>query len=249
MNCRDIAEFSPIYLSAELEEDRRIEFAAHLAECRSCASLMEQQAAMDRRLRDALSEELPDTGALQRSVRGRIAAEGSRRWWIVAAAAAFLFAAILGYRVLRPTPTPRLYADAARDHHAEVVERQPRRWRSDAGEIGKLAGRYDLSSVDALAPPGFRLEHAKMCGIDGKAALHLVYTDGVQEISVYIRRRDKLDLPGDGYEIAHGKILYAAKVGAEHLAAFQSERLEAVIASGGSGDECLQFARFAAGVL
>jgi len=112
------------------------------------------------------------------------------------------------------------------------MEQQPRRWRTDPAEIEKLAARYGLSNVASLAPAGYRLEHAKMCGIGGKPALHLVYTDGGREFSVFIRAR----AGGDA-------TLHAVRVGSEHLAAFQSDRVEAVIATGGSSGDCLQFAR------
>ncbi len=235
MNCRDIEEFGPLYLSGEMEEDRRALFQAHLAQCRRCAMEMDQHAALDARLRDAVSTELPDATMVVRSVRGRIV---RRRVWRFAAAAAVLIAALVGYRTLRTDSVSRLYADAALDHRLEVMEQQPRRWRSDPGEIEKLAARYELSNVGALAPAGYRLEHAKMCGIDGKPALHLVYTNGSQEVSVFVRARSEGD-----------KALRAVHVGSEELVGFQTDRLEAVVATAGSGEECLEFARFAARVL
>lgn len=228
MNCREIEEIAPLYLSGELEDDQRALFGAHLAQCRSCAAEMAGQVALDARVLDAVAE-MPDATAVQGSVRRRIARE--RGWRIVAAAAAVVFAAFLGYRALRPVPVSRVYADAALDHRLEVMEHQPRRWRTDPMEIGKLAARYELTDLAALAPEGYRLEHAKMCGLDGKPALHLVYTDGRREFSVFVRARA-------GGE----KGLREVSVGSEHLAGFGTERLEAVVA-GGSGGECLEFAR------
>jgi anti-sigma factor RsiW len=234
MNCRDIEEFGPLYLSGELEETQRTLFRAHLAQCRICTLDIDRQVALDARLLHAVSTELPDVSAVERSVRGRIRVE--RAWRFAALAAALLLAAFLGYRALRPVS--RIYIDAALDHRLEVMEHQPRRWRSDPAEIQKLAGRFELPDVGALAPAGYRLEHAKMCGIDGEPALHLVYTNGSEEISFYIRARTGGD-----------KALHSVTVGSDHLAAFQTDRLQAVVATGGSSSECLQFARFAAHVL
>jgi anti-sigma factor RsiW len=242
MNCREIEEFLPLYLSGELQQDQRALFGAHLSECRSCAAEMKRQAATDVRVREALSAELPDSTSVEQTVRRRIARERMRRIVVAgAAAAALLFAAVLGYRALRPE---RLYTDAALDHRVEVMEHQRRHWRSDPEEIEKLAARYELSSEAAraslLAPQGYRLEHAKICGIDGAPALHMVYTNGVQEVSVYVRKRT-------GNEKGSG--VHTVRVGSEHLAGFQTDRVEAVIVTSGSSGECLQFARFAAGVL
>src|ERR1700722_4263788 len=234
MNCADIEELAPLYLSGEMEESQRRVVRAHLAQCRICASEIDRQMALDARLRHAVSTELPDSVGVERSVRGRIRVE--RAWRFAAVAAAVLLAVFLGYRALRPVS--RLYIDAALDHRLEVMEHQPRRWRSDPAEIEKLASRFALPDVGALAPAGYRLEHAKMCGIDGKPALHLVYSNGREELSFYIRARTGGD-----------KALHAFTVGSEHLAAFQTDRLEAIVATGGSGGECLQFARFAAHVL
>jgi anti-sigma factor RsiW len=171
---------------------------------------------------------LPDATALAESVRTRIRRERLRR--LAAVAAAILLVAFLGYLALRPDPLARLYADAALDHRLEVTEHQPRHWRSDPSEIEKLAARFQLSNVAALAPAGYRLEHAKMCGIDGKPALHLVYSNGTQEVSLYVRAR-----PG------RSDALHTGKVGAEQLASFQNDRLEAVVAS---SRDCLPFAQF-----
>lgn len=233
MNCREIEEFAPLYLSGELEEDRRALFRAHLAQCRRCAAEMDQHAALDARLRDALLE-LPDAARVERSVQGRVVRQ--RVWRFAAVAAAAVLVVAFGYRMLRPVS--RLYTDAALDHRLEVTEQQPRRWRSDPVEIEKLAARYQLSNVAALAPQGYRLEHAKMCGIDGKAALHLVYTNGSREVSVYVRARSGAN-----------RNLHEVRLGPEELVEFQTDRLEAVVVTAGSSGECLEFARFASHVL
>jgi anti-sigma factor RsiW len=234
MNCKEIEELAPLYLWGELEEDRKVQFQTHLAECRSCAQQMEQQAAMDARLRKALCAGLPDAGTLERSVSRQIAVERSGRWMLVGVAAALLIAAALGYRALRPE---RLYRDAALDHRLEVVEHQPRHWRTDRAEIDKLAARYQLHDVAALAPAGYRLEHAKMCGLEGQPALHLVYTNGVQEISLFVRSRTG----GDSGISSTG-------VGDLYLASFQNDQIQ-IIATGGASGDCVRFVRFAASVL
>jgi anti-sigma factor RsiW len=234
MNCKEIEELAPLYLSGELEEDRKVLFHTHLAECRSCARQMEQQSAIDARLRKALCAGLPYAGELQWSVSRDIARERLRRWMLLAVAAAVLIGAVLGYRTLRPE---KLYRDAALDHRLEVVEHQPRHWRTDRAEIDKLAARYQLHDVAALAPAGYRLEHAKMCGLDGQPALHLVFTNGVQEVSLFVRSRT-----GGGSGIS------STGAGDLYLASFQNDRIQ-IIATGGASGDCLRFVRSAASVL
>lgn len=233
MTCREIEELEPLYLSGELDADRKVQFHTHLAECRSCAARMDQQTSMDARLRKALCAGLPYAGELERSVSRQIAQETTRRWTF-AAAAALVASVFIGYRVLQP---PRLYADAALDHRQEVMERQPRHWRTDPAEIEKLAARYQLADVAALAPSGYRLEHAKMCGIDGQPALHLVFTNGVQEVSLFVRS-----------QAGRKRGISATGVGDVHLASFQNDQIE-IIATGGTNGDCLQFVRHAASVL
>ena len=232
MNCKEIEELAPLYLSGELEEDRKVPFHTHLAECRSCAQQMEQDSALDARLRKALCAGLPDAGALQQSVSRGIAKQRSRRWML--AAAGLVVGALTKYRGFWPDS---LYDDAALDHRQEVIDHQPRQWRTDPAEIEKLAARYQLRNLAALAPAGYRLEHAKMCGLAGQPALHLVYTNGVQEVSLFVRSR------------TGGKQgTSATSAGDVRLASFQNDRIQLVAAGGAIGD-CLRFVRFAASVL
>jgi anti-sigma factor RsiW len=229
---------APLYLSGELEEDRKVLFHTHLAECRSCAQQVQQQESMDARLRKALCAGLPDAGKLQRSVSRQIAQKRAEWWQLIAAvAAALLIAAVLRYGLYRPGPGARLFTEVTRDHQQEVTEHQPRHWRTDPVEVDKLAARYQLHDVTSLAPAGYRLEHAKMCGIDGQPALHLVYTNGVQEISLFVLLQTGRD-----------RGISATGVGNVHLAAFQNERIR-IIATGGAWGDCLQFVRVAASVL
>jgi anti-sigma factor RsiW len=242
MNCREIEDIAPLYLSGELSQNEQKMFEAHLSACRSCTAEIRQQVALDARIRGSFAADLPEGTALERTVRARVRRERVRRFAIGAvAAAALLVGAVLGYRALRPE---RLYLDAALDHRVEVMEHQQRRWRTDPADIEKAAQRYELSDAAALAgslaPQGYRLEHAKVCGIDGKPALHLVYTDGNHEFSVYVRH---------AAGITKGNAIRTVSVGAEHLAGFRGNHLEAVIATTGTSGECLQWAKFAQAVL
>lgn len=229
MNCREVEEKAPLYLSGELDASDRASFEGHLAGCQSCAAEVAAAFAMDTRVREA-SSELPDASRVQSAVRRRIVERRRRSWWQAAAVAAALVAAFLLYK---PSPAARVLTDAAKDHAAEVTQHQPRRWRTSAQDIAALAARYQLTDLNALAPEGYRLEHAKMCGLDHQPALHLVYTNGSQEYSVYVRSR----LWSDNGVHASGSTV-----------SYQNDRV-AIIATGNSSAECLKFAEAAARVL
>ena len=145
---------------------------------------------LDALLREACEREPVPVTALERSIRGRMRRRTLALRWMAVAAAVAVIAAGLSYRAR----VPGVFEQAARDHRAEVVEHGPRRWRTDNAAIDGIARRFGFSAEEAaqLAPAGYRLEHAKICGLDGKPALHLVYSgtdvSGAREFSVYIAK-------------------------------------------------------------
>ena len=239
MNCRELRSLTPLYLSGEMDGETRGRFAAHLAACPACGREIEEQALVDERLAKALLGESPDTTRIERAVRRRIAGVQSRRRWMARGAiAASALAAITGtYGLWRLTSAPRWYADAARDHRAEVVDRQPRRWRSGAAEIETLAEQNGLSFAQAsgLAPEGYWLEHAKTCGIDGQRMLHLVFTNGTQEYSIYV-----------GPHRSGTEGVRMARRNSEQVAGFETGRFRALVVTDGEAAECDKLARLAA---
>jgi hypothetical protein len=194
---------------------------------------------IDSRLQAAFSEQLPDAAAIQHAVRKRIAAERSRSFAILAVAAALVLAAI-GYGLLRRASRVGVYAELARDHRMEVMERQQRHWRNGPAEIEPLVARYGVTApmLAGFAPVGYYLLHAKSCGIAGMPVLHLVYSNGNREISIYVRQH-----VGSG--IRSGSFT----VNSEQVVAFERGGLEAAVVMVGSGRECQLFARRASSYL
>jgi hypothetical protein len=160
MNCAEIEELSPLFHSGELAPAHRRNFEQHLAGCHACAESIEISRILDNRLRIACRRPAPQPV----------------RW--LAAAAAIVFAVTSGRQ------TPRIFTDAARDHHAEVVDRAARRWKTSASDVNVLFARFGRSGPPELS--GYRLLRAKICGLAGKRVLHVVYSDGRAEYSLYL---------------------------------------------------------------
>ena len=162
---------------------------------------------LDARLREAVNAEAMDTASLERAIRAQIRRRHAA-WYVAAATVAA--AVLVSFFVHR---VPAAFHEAARDHRLEVVEHRPRRWQTKAPE-GLPA-----------APANYRLEHSKMCRIEGKPVLHLVYSDGSHEVSVYVNAATGT---GD------------ADVDGQHVTSFHTTRMSGLVV--GPVSECRQFA-------
>jgi hypothetical protein len=133
----------------------------------------------DRRLREAWFAETVETAELERAIRGRL----RPRVWLplspmLVAAALVLIGLGLAWHFTR---VPAVLAAAERDHRIEVMEQSPRRWRTSDADVDALLARFG-----ARRAADYRLLRAKICGLDGKRVLHLVYTDGHAEYSLFL---------------------------------------------------------------
>jgi anti-sigma factor RsiW len=239
MTCEEIRNRAPLYLSGEMPAEERALFHRHLAGCAVCEQEIETQSAMDARIARALGSVMPDASRVERRVRAQMAAERRQHRWlgIGAVAAVLLLAAIGAAYLVRPaTPAPRWFADAALDHHDEVVEGQRRRWRTDPPEVEKVTLQTGLSVSQAagLAAPGYSLERAKMCGIDGQRMLHLVFSDGRNRYSLFVSQHQSAQ-----------ESVRVERRGAEQVAGFETGRYRAAVVSGVAAGDCAKLARIA----
>jgi len=143
----------------------------------------------------------------------------------------------------------RVYQDAADSYRREVLGHEPAPWV--LGET-KLAGLAELEGVQAdtaraLAGAGYHMEKGRICRLDGRAFLHVVYTDGAHEYSVFLRRNETEPLPGTSQGSVNGKTLYSAKVGGQQLASFRSGAFTVLVVA--PDQTALTLARSAAVVL
>ena len=253
MNCSDISKFAPLYLAGELEPARAETFSAHLRNCPACKRELGQQAAFDEALRASVLAEHIDTWSVDQRVWAGIGAgQRNLRRWIFAAAgiAAALLLAVLSYRAMVSSGTKPVFAAAARDHRMEIVDRQPRKWFTDRASIEGLAGRVGLpdSAVASFAPAGYHLAQGKLCLLDGRVFLHLVYAEGSEDssaagdFSLFLRRSDDAN-------DASAQGIHTDTFAAEHVAGFQHGPLRALIVTEQPGESVLRLAKFAETVL
>jgi anti-sigma factor RsiW len=237
MNCNDAIELSPLYLSGELDAARAAELAAHLDTCPDCARALE----LDARLRRAVLAEPVDAARTDLEVRRRI---GQHQRWhrvsIAAGIAAMLAVGVVVYpRVYHVvTRDSAVYAAAAQDHRREVVDHERRTWISQPDQVDALAARQGISAPPPASIAGFHLEHGKLCRLNGRIFLHLVYADASREFSVFLRQPDSPD-------VSAGRV---ANVGNECVAGFKTPRTAGLVVTTETRDAA-EIARTAAAAL
>jgi len=244
MNCTDLRHLFPLYLSGELTPQQRQSCDLHLQFCRECEEILEQQRTCDARMIAFLGNDLPNGSQIERVnqyIREHISAaprNRKQRWLVPGAIAASLIAGtVCAYTWIASFAVPPSYTAAAQDHWAEVVEHEPRHWRSTPAEMQFLIAASGLSSdqVSALAPAGYWLERTKVCGIAGRRTLHLVFSNGAQQYSLYVR-------PHRGVKERVRLIQHNS----EEVAGFETGRFSAVVVTTGTSAECEELARLAA---
>jgi anti-sigma factor RsiW len=248
MNCSEIQELAPLYLAAELDAPRGAELRAHLDSCAECRCEIEDQIELDRRLRSELSAAAPDPSAVEARVREVIASERRRFLTPVRAALAIAASLLLAIAIVvamragfSPQPVA-ICSDAARDHIHEIVQQEPRRWTSDLAGIDTLAGRVGVarSTRSKISLPGYQVERGRLCRLNGRVYLHLVYTSGAREFSLYL---------GSAFGSGRAADLYTADSNGQHTATLQSRDQRIVVVTGESADAARNLASLAARAL
>jgi anti-sigma factor RsiW len=237
-NCAGIRMRAPLYLSGEMEVEERDAFAAHIAKCSTCAERIAEDRNLDGTLRSALGGFAPDTGRLEQTLQREISVDRRRRHQAWAGAIAATVALLAGgaFAWARWTRPPQWYTDAALDHRIEMIERQPRRWRSSDSELAGLAAQngLQLGQLTALAAAGYRLERAKICSIDGSRMLHLVFSNGTRRYSIFVSPH-----------LGPAETVRTIRRGAEQVAGFETGHFRGLVVSDGSAAECAALAHAA----
>ncbi len=253
MTCPETISLIPLYLSGEFEDSeddaRASEFRRHLRSCPACAGEVGQQAALDARIRAAVIADPVETAAIEGHLASAITIERAaqkRRTVLrrLGAAAAIAVLGLFSYRILTPHPADGALAAAARDHRMEIVDRQPRRWKTDTTSVNELAAweQIPTTSIAAFAPSEYHFQRAKLCRLEGRIYLHLVYADstGARSFSVF--------LDGKTQQTGNREI-YASRSGPEHMAGFSRGKLKVMVVADQPEGDVLQFARHAASII
>jgi len=184
---------------------------------------MESDHEFDQQLRDAILAEPVDTSALDARIRSHTRSVGRGKWIAAIGIAALLALAIGGYFWF-PKRSEIVCSDAQRDHRIEIVESSPRKWLTQPQAIQALAAKQ---SVPLPQPAGYNLQRGKLCRLGGHVFLHLVYSDGSHEVSLFLRDRGPSPTRGDlidaNFALVEGPRLTAVAVattGALELARF-----------------------------
>ncbi len=241
MDCRDVERVSPLYWTNELDTQSLLEFEVHLKSCAPCAYEMQQQRHFDTLLRDAVLQDATETAGLQGRIRRLLSRESvlpgffARPGARLATAAALLLVLVgswVAYRSLSPSAAARtLFADAADDHSDEVIRKLPRRWVYRPSEIADLVQRRigDERLVTSLAPAGYHIDRATVCNLLDRNYVHLVYTDGQNEVTIFVRRNDGEAMTGSPVARVDGKAIYAGSEANIQVSGFLASGLTVLV--------------------
>lgn len=251
------------YIEGGLDARRAAEFDAHLKTCSSCLQEMERQVQVDARVRDTVLSEQIDVTDLDRRIREKLSSgfhgnarqqfEPVRRRWAAATVGviAILILLAVGYHNLFGRRAAGVYAAAAVDHRVEIVQQQTREWFTNPSQIEGLAQGQGVppSAVRAIASGRYHLDQGKLCWLDGRIFLHLVFSAGARRFSLYLRSPEAEGVPPGVRGTENGEPPDSMVAGSERVAAFHTSKIEAIAVTDQPGDAVLQFARFASAKL
>lgn len=255
MTCLEFGEISELYASAELGGAEVASCEAHLDVCASCAREFKKMRQADAALRSAALRETVETSVLDARVREYIEkdlashaphAMLARRPWAVAALG--LAAAAALYLVGHPAMAPQqaVLAAAAQDHQHEVTEHALRHWVKDPRDIAAFAAENGITQqvLSAIVPAGYHLDRAKRCPLDGVSFVHLVYSNGQREFSVFLHANGATpagQAPASARAAASG--VYAVDFSAGHVGYLETPRLTALVVNSDSHSAAVSLAQ------
>lgn len=235
MRCHEAEGLLAPQFSESLEPAIQRELALHLDGCAVCRARLQQEYELDRLITGAVNGATPAADDLVARIEQRLEGKLARRFFrwqwrwpaLAGAAAVVLFCTIVLTRFTASNSMHALCQDAVDDHRSEVVLREPRRWHSGS-EINDLVRRTVPQARIPQTIAGLPLEKGRICDLLQAQALHLVYGDGAQQVSVFFMLRH--DLPSDSLPVQNSaKRLHQENDAGIGVASFAGEGLGVVV--------------------
>lgn len=189
-DCRRTREFLGLYLDNELDAVPTQRVATHLSACASCPRELEILRSESELLARSIKSVAHDTERLRASIEAAIAGRRLSWWperalprlpkWAIATACALVLALpILLYMpgrmgLIGASP---LYSAAADNHRTCIEESEKPDWARSHAAIESLQASFldQMGRAPMQIGDDFRLARARVCDLDGKKFLHLVY--------------------------------------------------------------------------
>jgi anti-sigma factor RsiW len=193
MNCSDVKYLTSLHLSGELDSAFMAQFERHVNECPACQEQIKEQENLNKRIRAALLSESVDITSLRMRVLTEV--KGKRTVSVINTARhpiriALTLAAglLIVLAVGAATRDNARYEQASLDNVDEVVRAGHREWRTQASSIGQLVSQCMKTppQLEQLSIPGYQLLRGRECGISRSRYIHLVYSNGAEQISMYV---------------------------------------------------------------
>ena len=239
MNCPYYEQVTEAYLSGEIEGPQ---WHTHLRTCLDCAAKLRAESDFDLVIKNAITEERLQTRQLESHIRSAIRKSSPWRSSMFVAmryaiAAAVVFAALsiatFGYARGR-IDLSAICVDAVDDHREEILDKAPRRWRTDPVKIAALSQKLtgDPALPERIVPLGYHLVGGRICDLHGKPYMHLDYSDGSNEISLFLRHKDEPNgLPGRVLEWFRPNWATAERIDGLTAGSIQKKNLSLVLVS------------------
>ena len=191
MRCHEAEGLLAPQFSESLDAVTQRELALHLDSCAACRARLQMEYELDRLIIAEVDRGAPPADGVVARIEQKLDAQrapwllSSWRWPALASvAAALLLFALLVPRFTASGRMHLLCQDAVDDHRSEVMLRQAITWRTGT-EISDLVRRTVPQAQIPQTVAGLSLQKARICDLLQAPALHLVYGNGTQQVSVF----------------------------------------------------------------
>ncbi|HEV2117456.1 MAG TPA: hypothetical protein VGR48_15600 [Terriglobales bacterium] len=191
MRCHEAEGLLAPQFSESLDAVTQRELALHLDSCAACRARLQMEYELDRLITAEVDRGAPPADGVLDRIEQKLDAQRAQwllPWWrwpaLAGAAAAVLLFALVVPRFTASGRMHLLCKDAVDDHRSEVVQRQAVTWQTGS-EISGLVLRTVPRAQIPQTVAGLSLQKARICDLLQAPALHLVYGNGAQQVSVF----------------------------------------------------------------